>query len=70
MTRKELGQKIKERRESLGLTQKQLAEKLHTGSSIISRIERAKYSSSFDFISKLLNEINLEINLIELEAKV
>jgi transcriptional regulator with XRE-family HTH domain len=67
MTRKEIGIKIKEKRLQLGLTQVQLSEKTGAGVSIISRIERAKYSSSIDLVVKILKCIQLEINILDIE---
>jgi len=58
-------EKVIERRIKLGLSQKDLAKKLHTKQSAISRLESGGYNPSVEFLSKLATALNskLIINL-------
>ena len=63
MTKKELGQIIKERRRTLAISQRELAD--YTGLSVVtlSQIEGGKANSSFDTLNEILHYLNLEIKL-------
>ena len=70
---KELGNKIKELRISLGLSQQQFAESLgYTHKSMINKIELGKCDMSYDKILRLLKEYNLNASefLDEEEIKI
>ena len=63
MTKKELGQIIKERRSVMSLQQKELAE--YTGLSVVtlSQIENGNANPSFETLSEILYYLDLEISL-------
>ncbi|MCK4530158.1 MAG: helix-turn-helix transcriptional regulator [Candidatus Marinimicrobia bacterium] len=63
MTKKELGQTIKERRRTLAISQRVLAD--YTGLSVVtlSQIEGGKANPSFDTLNEILHYLNLEIKL-------
>jgi transcriptional regulator with XRE-family HTH domain len=63
MTKKELGQKIKDRRKTLTISQRELAD--FTGLSVVtlSQIEGGKANPSFDILNEILHYLNLEIKL-------
>lgn len=46
-----------------GLTQKQLAEKLHTRQSVISRVERANTTPSLSFLKRLATALNTTLQV-------
>lgn len=46
-----------------GLTQKQLAEKLHTRQSVISRVERANTTPSLSFLKRLAAALNTTLQV-------
>ena len=64
MTKIELGQKIKERRQRMAIEQRQLAE--YTGLSVvtISQIENGKSNPSFDTLNEIFHYLNLEILIV------
>jgi transcriptional regulator with XRE-family HTH domain len=66
MTKKELGQKIKERRKTMSMSQNQLAE--YTGLSIVtlSQIESGKANPSFETLNEIFHFLNLE-NIISVK---
>ncbi len=61
MTKKELGQKIKDRRNTIAMPQRQLAD--YAGISIVtvSQIERGKANPSFETINEIFHYLNLEL---------
>ncbi len=63
MTKKELGQKIKDRRKTLAISQRELAN--YTGLSVVtlSQIEGGKANPSFDTLNEILHYLDLEIKL-------
>ncbi len=63
MTKKELGQIIKERRRTQAISQRVLAD--YTGLSVVtlSQIEGGKANPSFDTLNEILHYLNLEIKL-------
>lgn len=46
-----------------GLTQKQLAAKLHTGQTVISRVERANTTPSLSFLKRLAAALNTTLQV-------
>lgn len=64
MTKKELGQKIKERRKIMSLSQNQLAD--YTGLSVVtlSQIESGKANPSFETLNEIFHFLNLEILVV------
>ena len=64
MTKKELGQKIKERRKIMSMPQNQLAD--YTGLSVVtlSQIESGKANPSFETLNEIFHFLNLEILVV------
>ena len=64
MTKKELGQKIKDRRRVISMPQRQLAD--YTGLSVVtlSQIESGKANPSFETLNEIFHFLNLEILVI------
>ena len=64
MTKKELGQKIKERRNTISMSQSQLAD--YTGLSVVtlSQIESGKANPSFETLNEIFHFLNLEISVV------
>lgn len=64
MTIEELGQKLKERRNTLSISQRQLAD--YTGLSIVtlSQIERGKANPSFETLNEIFHFLSLEILVV------
>lgn len=64
MTKKELGRKIKERRQVMSIPQKQLAD--YTGLSVVtlSQIENGKANPSLETLNEILHYLNLEILIV------
>lgn len=64
MTKEELGQKIKDRRNTLSISQKHLAD--YTGLSVVtlSQIERGKANPSFETLNEIFHFLSLEILVV------
>jgi transcriptional regulator with XRE-family HTH domain len=64
MTKEEIGQKIKERRKIMSMSQEQLA--YYTGLSVVtlSQIESGKANPAFDTLNEIFHFLNLEILII------
>ncbi len=64
MTKKELGQKIKNRRKVISMQQQQLAD--YTGLSVVtlSQIENGKANPSFETLSEIFHFLNLDFSVI------
>ncbi len=64
MTKKELGQKIKERRNTISMSQRQLAD--YAGLSVVtlSQIEGGKANPSFETLNDIFHFLNLEILVV------
>lgn len=64
MTKTEIGQKIKERRKIMSMSQSQLAN--YTGLSVvtISQIESGKANPSLDTLNEIFHFLNLEIIIV------
>jgi len=56
-----LGQRLKDIRETLGMTQAQLAKKLNVSRPVIARIEKNAQASSFSTLSKILKAMGCDI---------
>ncbi|PKP30542.1 MAG: transcriptional regulator [Bacteroidetes bacterium HGW-Bacteroidetes-16] len=61
MTKEELGKKIKDRRNTMSLSQRQLAE--YAGISVVtlSQIESGKANPSFETLDEIFHFLNLEM---------
>ena len=59
-----IGQRIKQRRESLGLTQKQLADALGLTPQHISAIEQEKRFPSIDSLAKFAGQLGVNIDFL------
>ncbi len=64
MTKTEIGQKIKERRKIMSMSQSQLAN--YTGLSVVtlSQIESGKANPSLDTLNEIFHFLNLEIIIV------
>ena len=58
------GQKIKYRREELGYTQTELAERVHTTQPYISRLERGHFNPSMKMIAKISPALNISVDYL------
>ncbi len=59
----ELGKKIKQRREVLGLTIRDLAELTGMSKTTISQIERGNSNPTFEILQSIFEYLNLEIKV-------
>lgn len=59
--REEIVRQLKETRKSEGMTQEQLAERVGTKKSNISRLESGRYNPSLDFLVKVADGLGKEI---------
>lgn len=64
-----LGQKIKNRREELGLTQTELAEKTQVCQSYVSRLERDGFNPSSQMIVNIAVALGMSIDYLLLDDK-
>ena len=60
---KELGKKLKSRREVLKITQKDLAELSDVGLRTLKALERGKTNPTFDTLHKILEVLGMELNI-------
>ena len=63
--RLQLGDSIRQIRESRGLTQEQLADQMSISRSTISKIESGKFNFSIDYLSRFGDGLNFQIILKE-----
>lgn len=63
------GQKIKHRREELGYTQTELAQKTQTSQPYISRLEKDDFNPSTQMIVNIAVALNLSIDYLLLDAE-
>ena len=56
-----IGKKIREEREKQGLLQKDLAERLHVASSVISRMEKGKNIDNLEKLVLVANSLNIDV---------
>lgn len=64
-----LGQKVKSRREELGYTQLELAQKTQTCQSYISRLEHGDFNPSMQMIINISVALNISIDNMLLETE-
>ena len=64
MTKEELGQKIKERRNTISMSQRQLADYAGLSVVTVSQIESGKANPSFEALSEIFHFLNLEILVV------
>ena len=60
---KELGKKLKSRREVLKITQKDWAELSDVGLRTLKALERGKTNPTFDTLHKILEVLGMELNI-------
>lgn len=63
------GQKIKHRREELGYTQEELARKMQTSQSYVSRLESGTFKPSMPMIISVAIALNISIDYLLLDDK-
>ena len=63
------GQKIRNRREQLGYTQAELAERLKSTQPYISRLERGNFNPSMQMIINIATTLNISIDYLLLDKK-
>lgn len=61
---KEIGQKIRERRKLLKITQRELAEITEIGINTLTKIERGEGNPSFKILNKVLETIGLKLEVV------
>ncbi len=59
----QIAKAVIEARINRGLSQKDLAEKLHTKQSVISRVENAKTTPSLSFLKRLAEALNVSLQV-------
>ena len=64
--RKMIGQAIREARIKKNITQKKLAFMTGSHESFICRVEKGSYSTTIDFISNILDKLELKIDINEI----
>lgn len=64
-----LGQKVKNRRKELGLTQLEFAEKIQTGQSYVSRLEGDGFNPSSQMIVSIAAALEMSIDYLLLDNK-
>lgn len=64
-----LGQKIKHRREELGYTQAELAQKTQTSQPYISRLEKDDFNPSTQMIISIAITLNVSIDYLLLDGR-
>ncbi|MDE5582488.1 MAG: helix-turn-helix transcriptional regulator [Ruminococcus sp.] len=63
------GQKLKNRREELGYTQKELAERVHTTQPYISRLERGCFNPSMMMMIKISTALDISVDYLLFDGK-
>ena len=58
------GQKIRNRREELGYTQTELANRIHTTQPYVSRLERGNFNPSMNMIVKISTALNISVDYL------
>lgn len=61
---KEIGQKIRERRKLLKITQRELAEITEIGINTLTKIERGEGNPSFKILNKVLDTLGLKLEIV------
>ena len=62
-SRKEIGEKIKLARKTLGYTQKTVSERSGVNKTTISEIENGRFTGSFDIFERVLDGVGLEFEV-------
>ena len=65
----QIGEIIRTRRDELGLTQEQLAERIGKSAGYIGQLERGLSMTSLDTLKQLINVLSLDANLIFYDEK-
>ena len=63
--RSEIGLKVKQARNVMGLTQIQVSKLTRINKTTISEIENGRFTGSFDIFERLLNAVNLQFEVAE-----
>lgn len=63
------GQKIRNRREELGYTQVELAQKMQTSQPYVSRLEKGDFNPSKQMIIKMATALKISIDYLLLDGK-
>ncbi|MEZ8046946.1 helix-turn-helix transcriptional regulator [Vibrio sp. 10N.237.312.C02] len=63
--RSEIGLKVKQARNVMGLTQVQVSKLTRINKTTISEIENGRFTGSFDIFERLLNAVNLQFEVVE-----
>ncbi|MFA0628835.1 helix-turn-helix transcriptional regulator [Vibrio sp. 10N.222.49.A3] len=63
--RSEIGLKVKQARNVMGLTQVQVSKLTRINKTTISEIENGRFTGSFDIFERLLNAVNLQFEVAE-----
>lgn len=64
-----LGQKVKHRREELGYTQEELAQKMQTSQPYVSRLEKDDFNPSVQMIVSIAATLGVSIDYLLLETE-
>ena len=64
-----LGQKVRNRREELGYTQNELAQKTHTSQPYISRLEKDDFNPSVQMIISIAVTLGVSIDYLLLDGR-
>lgn len=62
-----IGRKIAEKRQSLNISQEELAERVDSSANYISNLERNKRHPSLDMLVRIANELDISIDYLLLE---
>ncbi|MFS1934748.1 helix-turn-helix domain-containing protein [Vibrio splendidus] len=68
--RSEIGLKVKQARNVMGLTQIQVSKLTRINKTTISEIENGRFTGSFDIFERLLNAVNLQFEVALLRNSV
>ena len=68
-SRKEIGEKIKLVRKTLGYTQKTVSERSGVNKTTISEIENGHFTGSFDLFEKVMNCMELQFEVVPKKHK-
>ena len=63
------GQKIRNRREQLGYTQEELAQKVQTSQPYVSRLERGSFNPSMKMIINIASALDISIDYLLLDDR-
>lgn len=60
-----IGQKVRGARESMGVTQQQVADSIHVSRAYYADVERGRYAPSIRILSKLGNIMDIDLNFLK-----